>query len=163
MKLSLIVAMSDNRVIGRAGGLPWHLSADLRRFKRLTMGHFLLMGRKTYESIGRPLPGRTSIVITRQSDYQVPAGVLLARSLEEALQMVRGEEEVFVIGGGEIYEQTLPLAARLYVTRVHAMVEGDTYFPTFDEQAWQIVEHSRHEPDQKNAYPYSFVTLERID
>jgi len=161
MKLSLIVAMSDNRVIGREGGLPWHLSADLRRFKRLTMGHYLLMGRKTFESIGRPLPGRTSVVITRQSDYQVPEGVLLARSLDEALQMVRNEDEVFVIGGGEIYEQTLPLAGRLYVTHVHAVVDGDTYFPPFDQDAWQVVEQSRHEPDEKNAYPYSFITLER--
>ncbi len=161
MKLSILVAISDNRVIGREGGMPWHLSADLKRFKRLTMGHPLLMGRKTYDSIGRPLPGRTSVVITRQESLDLPKGVLVAHHLDEALRLVAEQDEVFVIGGGEIYEQTLPLATRLYMTRVHARVDGDTYFPTFDSKPWQVVDEERHEPDEKNDYAYSFVTLER--
>ena len=161
MNVSLIVAMSDDRVIGRDGGLPWHLPADLRRFKQLTMGHYLLMGRKTYESIGRPLPGRTTVVISRQDDLELPEGVLRARSFAEALELAAGEDEVFVIGGGQIYEQALPHATRLLITRVHARIDGDTHFPRFNPDQWRVVQDERHEPDEKNAYEYSFLTLER--
>lgn len=162
MRLSILVALSDNRAIGREGGLPWRLSADLRRFKRLTMGHCLLMGRKTHESIGRPLPGRVSVVLTRQVDYR-PEGVLVAHDLDEALRLCADRDEVFVIGGGEIFAQTLPLASRLLLTRVHAQIEGDTFFPPFDPNQWQVVEEERHATDAKNDYDYSFVTLERAE
>ena len=158
--LSLIVAIAENGVIGREGDLPWHLSADLRRFKQITMGHHIVMGRKTYESIGRPLPGRTSVVVTRSADYQAE-GVLVARSLDEALTLAAGDEETFIIGGAEIYRQALPLARRIYVTRVHAEIEGDVFFPEFDPSAWKLLEAERHEPDEKNAYPYSFQVFGR--
>ena len=163
MKLTILVAMSDDRVIGREGGLPWRLSADLRRFKQITMGHCLLMGRKTYESIGRPLPGRTSVVITHKDHLDVPEGVYVARNFGEALRRVAGQDEVFVIGGGEIYEQALPLASRILMTRVHARVEGDTYFPTFDPDQWRVVEEQRFSADENNAYDYSFLTLDRVE
>jgi len=163
MRLSLIAALDRRGVIGRGGDLPWHLSADLRRFKRLTMGHVIIMGRRTYESIGRPLPGRTSIVVTHRKE--VPdEGVRIAGSLERAVEIAReaGErEEVFVIGGAAIYEQALPRVDRLYVTRVHAEVEGDTYFPACDFSRWRLVESEDHAADEKNPLPYSFLVYER--
>ncbi len=160
MKLSIIVAISENNVIGRDGGLPWHLSADLQRFKRLTMGHPIIMGRRTYESIGHPLPGRTSIVFTRQNDYQ-GAGVLVASSLEQALNIAQTNDEAFVIGGAEIYLQALPRANRLVVTRVHATVDGDVFFPTIDPNLWQLQDEERHEADDRNDFPFTFQTFER--
>lgn len=160
MKLAIIVAMSKNRVIGRGGELPWRLSADLQRFKRLTMGHPIIMGRKTYESIGRALPGRTSVVITRQADYSAE-GVLIAASLPEALQRCGDAAEAFVIGGGEIYSQALPLADRLYVTTVEADVEGDTFFPQWDTRQWQLVEETSHQADAKNSFGMKFQVFDR--
>ena len=130
--LSLIVAASRNGVIGAGGKLPWHLPADLQRFKKLTMGHPILMGRKTFKSIGKPLPGRTNIVITRQEGFQA-CGAAVAHSLEEALQMCEKEAEVFVIGGAEIYKQALPLADKIYLTRVEQDFEGDTFLPAIDK------------------------------
>lgn len=163
MRLSLIVAASDNGVIGRDGDLPWHLSPDLRRFKRLTMGHHLLMGRKTFESIGRPLPGRTSVVVSRQPAYAAPEGVVRAGSLEEAVSVVEaaGEEEAFVIGGGDVFRQALPLAHRLYLTRVHGRVEGDTTFPGPDPREWREVEREEHPAEGDCPYPFSFLVYER--
>ena len=160
MKLSIIVAISENNVIGRDGGLPWHLSADLQRFKRLTMGRPIIMGRRTYESIGRPLPGRTSIVVTRQDGYQ-GAGVLIAPGLDQALNIAQTDDEVFVIGGAEIYRQALPRANRLVVTRVHATIDGDVFFPTIDPSLWQLQDEERHEPDDRNDFPFTFQTFER--
>jgi len=162
MKLSILVAVSENGVIGRKGELPWHLSADLRRFKRLTMGHTIVMGRKTWESIGRPLPGRRMVVVSRQADY-LASGASVVTSLEEAYQSAQdaGEEEVFVIGGAEIYRLALPQADRLYLTRVLAQVEGDTFFPELDLASWKRLESESHLSDAKNDYAYRFEILER--
>ena len=161
MSVSLIVAMSENRVIGQAGQLPWRLSSDLRRFQRLTMGHHLVMGRKTWESIGRPLPGRTSLVLTRHPDYRAP-GACIVPDLSSAIQAANGDEEVFVIGGGQIYREALPLVGRIYMTLVHAHVDGDTMFPELDAQTWYVTERSaRYPSDQKNQYEHSFLIYQR--
>jgi dihydrofolate reductase len=160
MTVSLIVAMADGRVIGSEGQLPWRLSADLRRFKRLTMGHHIVMGRKTYESIGRLLPGRTTVIITRQADLDVP-GAIMVHSLEEALQVAADDPEVFVVGGGEIYRQALPLVDRIYRTIVHTAVEGDTVFPPLSENQWVVTEDQRHKADERNEFEFSFQVLER--
>lgn len=162
MRLSLIVAVAENGVIGRGNELPWRLAADLRRFKRLTMGHHLIVGRKTFASIGRPLPGRIMIVVSRGSP-SLPPDVQLVGSLQQAIEVARtaGEEEAFVAGGGEIYRLAMPLAERLYLTRVHAHVEGDTMFPSFDPSDWCLVSREDHSPDESNQYPYSFEVFER--
>ncbi len=161
MPHSLIVAISENRVIGRDGRLPWHLRADLQRFKQLTMGQTIVMGRKTYESIGRPLPGRKSVVVTRQPDY-APAGVRVARSLEAAAEWGAGDSEVFFIGGGEIYRQVLPRIERIYLTLVHTRTTGDTYFPELPTDQWRQVERVDHDADAHNDYPFSFLVYERV-
>ncbi|HWQ31842.1 MAG TPA: dihydrofolate reductase [Blastocatellia bacterium] len=162
MIVSLIVAMDERRGIGFEGRLPWRLSADLKRFKALTMGHHLIAGRKTYESIGRPLPGRTMIIVTRDPDYQAE-GCLIAHSVDEALALARarGETEAFIIGGAEIYAQTLERADRLYLTQVHAITDADVFFPAFDESAWREQEVSPHEAGEKNQYPSTFKLLVR--
>ncbi len=141
MKIYLIAAIAKNGVIGKAGKIPWQLPEDLKRFKRLTTGHALIMGRKTYASIGRPLPRRRNLVLTRRQSLDLPAGAEAAPSLEAAIQLCRQrqEEKVFVIGGGEIYAQALPLADGLFLTRVDKEVEGDTFFPPWDESAWREV------------------------
>lgn len=160
MKLSLIVAMDQNGVIGRGGVLPWHLAADLARFKKLTMGHTLVMGRKTYESIGCPLPGRTSIVMTRQKNYQ-PPGVEVASDLSEALSRNLAKDDVFIIGGGDIYRQALSQVDRVYLTRVHAQVGGDVSF-SFNITDWLLVEDIFREADEKNRFPLNFQVYERM-
>ena len=159
MSLSIIAAMSVNRVIGRNNKLPWRLSADLKRFKKLTLGHSLLMGRKTFESIGRPLPGRTTVVITHQNHY-APPHVLVAHSVEEALKMATGEE-VFIAGGAQLYRQTLALASRLYLTVLDKEFEGDAYFPEFDPSEWELVSRECHEPSDELSCPYRFLVYER--
>lgn len=161
MPVSLIVAMASNNVIGRDGGLPWHLGADLRRFKRLTMGHHILMGRKTYESIGRLLPGRKTVVITRQPEYLVP-GASVVDSLTAALAVAEGDEESFVIGGAEIYQLALPVVDRIYLTRIDAEVEGDTFFPAIDGAEWQVVSEERVARDDRNDFDHCFQVLERV-
>jgi dihydrofolate reductase len=166
MKLALIWAMSRNRVIGRNNALPWHLSEDLRYFKRVTMGKPIIMGRKTWESIGRPLPGRTNIVITRDQNFQA-GGARVVHSLDDALRLaehvgvIEGAEEVIVIGGAEIYALALPKAERLYLTQVHAEVEGDAWFPEFDLSQWQELSREEFKAEGPNPYPYSFIVLER--
>lgn len=162
MKMSLIAAMAANRVIGRDNRLPWHLPADLKRFKRLTMGHTLIMGRKTFESIGRPLPGRSTVVVTRQAGY-APPGVRVAHSVREALDLAEGDE-VFIAGGAELFAETLPLADRLHLTLIEKDFEGDTLFPDFDPAEWRLVEEERHEPDETDAevpYGYTFQIYDR--
>lgn len=159
MRISCIVAMSENFVIGRDNTLPWHLPADLKRFKALTMGHHLIMGRKTYDSIGRPLPGRTSVVLSRNPDFS-PENVVVVDSFAAALQAVDGDSEAFVIGGESLYEAILPKANRLYLTYVHAEVDGDTYFPDRSLARWRLVEEETHPSDERNAYPYSFRLYE---
>lgn len=162
MIVSLLVAMDEQRGIGVDGRLPWHLSDDLKRFKALSMGHHLIMGRKTWESIGRPLPGRVTIVVTRNPNYTAE-GCLVAHSLEEALALAQagGEDEIFVIGGGEIFAQALPLADRIYLTRVHTTSAVDVSFPEFDLEDWNAVESSEHPADGKNDFPTTFQVLER--
>ena len=163
MKLSLIAALSNNNVIGRDNQVPWRLSTDLKRFKALTMGHHLIMGRKTYDSVGTPLPGRINVVITRQSGY-APQGVVVVHSLEEAVDFAQkaGETIAFIAGGAEIYRQSLHRAHRMDLTRVHAEVEGDTVFPDFDDVSeWQLTDSEHFEADARNEYPFSFLTYER--
>jgi dihydrofolate reductase len=162
MKRSLIVAAAENGVIGRRGELPWRLSADLQRFKSLTMGHAILMGRKTFESIGRPLPGRRMIVFSRQADYRVK-GVEVVGSLKEGFRRAaeQGETETFVIGGAEIFREALPLADQLYLTRVLATVEGDAFFPPVDLTQWGLLSSESHAADGKNQYATKFEVYER--
>jgi dihydrofolate reductase len=163
--VSIIVAAAENGVIGRKGQLPWQLPADLQHFKALTLGHPIVMGRRTFESIGRALPGRTNIVVTGQPAWPAPAGVLVAHSLPEALALAAqqpGGDEVCVIGGGEIYHQALPAADVVHLTEVHTTVpDGDAFFPTLPPAAWREETRARHAPDDKHAVAYSFVTLRR--
>lgn len=167
IRLGIIVAAAENGVIGSNNALPWHLPEDLRHFKRVTMGKPIIMGRKTFESIGRPLPDRTNIVITHNPAFQ-PAGVEVASSLEAALALaehvalVDGAEEAVVIGGAEIYRAAIPMADRLYITEVHACVEGDAVLPRIDWTQWREMERQRHEASASHAYDYSFVRYERI-
>jgi dihydrofolate reductase len=158
--LTLIVAVSPQGVIGHQGRIPWHLPADLRRFKQLTMGHHLLMGRKTFESLPRLLPGRTSVVLTRQADYTAPGAVVVHR-LDEALQVLAQDDQPFVIGGADLYRETLPLADRLLMTVVEVEVEGDTFFPVWNRAEWELVEQAAHSADTQNPYPYRFEHYER--
>jgi len=160
MRISLIVALARNRVIGRDNQLPWRLSADLQHFKGLTMGKPIVMGRKTYESIGRPLPGRTNIVVTRDSSFSA-AGCRVVHSIDEALVAAGGADEVMIMGGENLYSQLLPRADRLYLTEVQAEVSGDAWFPEFDETQWQELERESHRADEKNEFDYDFVVLAR--
>ena len=161
MNISIIVAMATNRVIGHENRLPWHLPADLQHFKRITMGKPILMGRKTWESIGRPLPGRTNIVITRDVSYSAD-GCVVVHSLDAALEAARDNDEIMVIGGAEFYRQVLPRASTLYLTLVDGEFEGDAFFPEIDENEWLEVERSDHGQDEKNPHAYSFIRLERV-
>jgi dihydrofolate reductase len=162
MIISLLVAMDEHNGIGQDNRLPWHLSTDLKRFKALTMGHHLIMGRKTYDSIGRPLPGRVMVVITRSVDYQAE-GCRIAHSLQEALGIAEqaGETEAFVIGGGQIFAQALPLADRIYLTRVHTVCEADVFFPPFELEDWTIQATSEVPADEKNQFSSYFFVLAR--
>jgi dihydrofolate reductase len=160
-RVSLIVAMTRNRTIGINNTLPWHLPADLKHFKSLTMGHHIVMGRKTYESIGRPLPGRTSVVVSRNVHYS-PTGVILARSLEAAISACGDETEIFVIGGAELYRQAINLADRIYLTEIEADIQGDAHFTELDGKLWQETGRISHAPDEKNLYCYHFVVYDRM-
>lgn len=163
--LSLIVAAAENGVIGRDNALPWRLSADLKRFKALTTGHAIIMGRKTYASIGRPLPRRVSIVISRQACVDWGAAEPphhLVQSLDAALALVAPDDEAFVIGGAQIYALALPRANRLYLTRVHAQIAGDAVFPAIDPAAWHLVHDEAVPADEKNEYPTSYQVLDRV-
>src|SRR5215469_4735852 len=158
--VSLIVAMAQNGVIGRDNALPWRLPADLKRFRAFTLGKPILMGRKTFESIGRPLPERVNVVLTRDRGW-FAAGVIVVHSVEHALAQAGASAELVAIGGAEIYRLVLPFARRIYLTHVHADVPGDIYFPDFDPTQWADVEYSTHPADDEHAYPVTFVTLER--
>lgn len=162
MRLSIIAILSANNIIGKGGGLPWHMPADLKRFKLLTMNHHLIMGRKTWDSVGH-LPGRTPVVITTRSDFHAE-GVNVVHSVEEAIAFVReaGDPEPFIGGGGVVYEHAIHLADRMYLTRVHADVEGDTWFPDFDDVSeWQLTDAEHFDADERHAHPYSFLTYDR--
>ncbi|WP_421215666.1 type 3 dihydrofolate reductase [Aeromonas jandaei] len=159
MKISMIAAMAHDRVIGKDNQMPWHMPADLAHFKRVTLGKPVLMGRKTFESIGRPLPGRRNLVISRNPDYQAD-GIEVVGSVEAALALLADNEvaEVMVIGGGHLYAEMLPKADCLYLTRIELEVEGDTRFPAFADEQWQCVEREVHQADEKNPHPYRFET-----
>ena len=160
MRRSLVVAMARNRVIGRDNALPWRLPADLAYFKRVTMGHPVIMGRRTHESIGRPLPGRSNIVVSRNRAYSAP-GCLVVPSLEAAWEAAGDAEEAAVIGGTSLFAAALPSANRIHLTEVDAEVPGDTWFPEFDRSQWTETEVERHPRDERNEYPFRIVRLER--
>ena len=160
MRISLIVALARNRVIGRDNQLPWRLSADLQHFKGLTMGKPIVMGRKTHESIGRPLPGRANIVVTRDSGFSAE-GCRVVHSIDEALVAAGDVDEVMIMDGENLYSQLLPRADRLYLTEVQAEVSGDAWFPEFDATQWQELERESHRADENNEFDYDFVVLAR--
>jgi dihydrofolate reductase len=182
MRLSFIAALATNNVMGAENRLPWRQSADLKRFKALTLGHHYIVGRRTYESVGRPLPGRTNVVVTRDPAWKPPvvatplastygagndveAPLLIVNSIDEAIGVAEnaGDQEPFIGGGAEIFRQTLHRADRMYLTRIHAEVAGDTFFPEFDDVAeWQLIDSEHFDADEKNQYPYSFLTYDRL-
>lgn len=158
-RISLISALAQNRTIGIDNTLPWRLPEDLRHFKALTLGHHILMGRKTYESIGKPLPGRTTVIITR-GNYAAPEGVKIAHSLQEAIAICGADEEIFFVGGAQLYAQALPLADRLYLTEIQAEVEGDAWFPDYDRAQWREISRDRR-TDEAAGLEYHFVVYDR--
>jgi len=160
--ISLIVAMDESRGIGKKGRLPWHLRSDLQRFKQETMGHHLIMGRKTFESIGRALPGRVMIVITRNHEFRIPNGYI-AHSIEDALAIAENhnENEVFIIGGGNIFAQTITIADRIYLTQVHTVSQADVFFPELELTSWQEIEVQTYPADNYNQYAFTFKLLEK--
>ena len=161
MIISLIAAASENNVIGKEGELPWDLPNDLKFFRSTTSGHPVIMGRKTFESIGHPLPKRRNIVITRGTAYEAE-GAEIVHSIDDALSLFADDdEEVFIIGGGEVYQQALPLADRVYLTRVHTVIEGDAFFPELDDEGWEEVSSEHHGTDEEHEFAYTFFTFER--
>ena len=160
--LKILVAFDENRVIGKNNTLIWHLPADLKRFKALTTGHVIIMGRKTFESIGKPLPNRTTIVISRQADLQIE-GAIITHSVEEAILKAKSltREDIFIVGGAEIYALSLPLADQILVTQLHDIFEGDAFFPEIPLDTWEVSERERGVTDEKNAYQYSYITYSR--
>jgi dihydrofolate reductase len=161
VRIAFVVAYANGRVIGRDNALPWRMPADTRRMRQLTMGKPLIMGRRTYDSIGRPLEGRTSIVLTRDPSFH-PDGVLVARSADEALALAGKVDEVIVFGGTEIFRQFLPRADRLYITEIDADIPGDRTFPEIDDREWRVIERVEFAPDERHAHPYRFLTLDRV-
>ena len=159
--ISLIAAMANNRVIGKDNQMPWHLPADLKHFKAVTLGKPVVMGRKTFESIGRPLPGRRNLVISRQTDLQLD-GVDVFHSIEDALADLAGIEEVMIIGGGRLYQQMISFADKLYITWIQTEIEGDTKFPAFDESDYKVLDRSHYKADEKNVFDLEFVEYQRI-
>jgi dihydrofolate reductase len=160
--LKILVAFDENRVIGKNNALIWHLPADLKRFKALTTGHVIIMGRKTFESIGKPLPNRTTIVISRQTNLQIE-GVILAHSVEEAILKAKSitRDDIFIVGGAEIYTLSLPLVDQVLVTQLHDIFEGDAFFPEISSEMWDLTEQERGITDDKNTYQFSYVTYTR--
>lgn len=159
--IASIFAMSANRVIGKDNQLPWHLPADLKYFKAVTVGHPIIMGRKTFESIGKPLPQRTSIIITRQPDYKQD-GCIIVNSVTDAIRKAQKiHDNIFIIGGAEVLRQALPYIDTMYLTLIHQDFEGDTFYPEVNPQEWAAVKRQDFEPDEKNKYAYSFITLQR--
>jgi len=160
MTLAIIVATDLNGLIGKDNDLPWHLSADLQYFRKITMGKPIVMGRKTHESIGRPLPGRDNIIITSDQHFKAE-GCIITHSLEQALERTQDENEVMIMGGASLYQQCLPIADKIYLTQVHAELTGDTWFPEWDKSQWQLLSQEDHLADEKNDYPYSFMVFQR--
>ncbi|MDY2585780.1 dihydrofolate reductase [Winogradskyella aquimaris] len=162
IELTIIVAAGEDNAIGKDNDLIWHLKDDLKHFKKLTSGHHIIMGRKTFESFPKPLPNRTHIVITRQNNYKVPDGVIVVSNLEDALDAARNDNQPFIIGGGEIYKQSINLADKLELTRVHATFDGaDTFFPDIDLNQWKEISRTTHDADEDHKYAFSFITYEK--
>jgi dihydrofolate reductase len=160
MTISIIVAIGENNAIGKNNQLLWHLPADLRHFKVITSGHSIIMGRKTFDSVGKPLPNRRNIVVTRQ-DIKIE-GCEVVKSIDEAIALCKGEDEVFIGGGAEIYRQAMDKTDRIYLTIIHKMFDADTFFPEINFTEWVETAHEDYQPDEKNKLPYSFITLERV-
>lgn len=160
MTVSSIVATGENNAIGKNNQLLWHMPADLKHFKDITSGRSIIMGRKTFDSVGKPLPKRRNIVVTRQ-DITIP-GCEVVKSIEEGLELCEGEDEVFIGGGAEIYKLAMHLTDRIYLTIIHKIFDADTFFPEIDYKTWKETEREDHAPDDKNQYAYSFITLERM-
>ena len=161
-RLSMVVALARNRVIGADGKIPWHLPNELQLFKSVTMGHHIIMGRKTYESIGRLLPGRTTVIVTRQKDYSI-SGAKIAHTLEQAITLCNGDSEIFVIGGGELYRAAMPMADRLYLTVVDAEPAGDTQMPEFNATEWRLQSTKQYSRDERHAHDYRFEVHDRVE
>lgn len=164
VNISIIVAAANNGVIGRRNKIPWKMPAELANFKKITVGHPIIMGRKTHQSIGRRLPGRTNIVITRDKSFKTPDGCITCSSLEDALEIARtspGSDEIFIIGGVNVYEQAMPLAGKLYLTNVHANIPGDKFF-RYNPSDWREISRQKYSADENNQYDYDFTILERI-
>ena len=159
--LTIIAAASETNALGKDNQLLWHLPEDFNRFKTLTSGHYIIMGRKTFESFPKPLPNRTHIIITRQNDYQAPEGCIVVSSLENAMELCPANEEAFVIGGGEIYQQSLDIVDKIDVTRVHTTIDADTFFPEIDTNSWKLVFEEFHPKDEKHAFDFTFLTYVR--
>lgn len=160
MIVSIVVAIAENNAIGKNNQLLWHLPTDLKHFKQITSGHTIIMGRKTFDSIGKPLPNRRNIVITRSADMEIP-GTEVVNSVDQALALCATEEEVFIVGGAEIYKIAMDKTDKIYLTRVHARYEADAYFPEIDQNKWKEVDVDPHQPDEKNSLAYTFSTLLR--
>ncbi|MBU2939996.1 dihydrofolate reductase [Lacinutrix sp. C3R15] len=159
--ITIIVAAAENDAIGKDNQLIWHLRDDLKRFKTLTSGHHIIMGRKTFESFPKPLPNRTHVVISRQENYQVPEGVIVVNSLDKAIAKAKSDMQPFIIGGGEIYKQAMPLADKIEITRVHEEFEADTFFPKIDTKIWKKINDSYHQKDENHKHDFSFLTYQR--
>lgn len=159
-RISLIAAMAQNRAIGIRNTLPWRLPEDLKRFKALTMNHHIVMGRKTYDSIGKPLPGRDTVIVTRNADYAVP-GCIAVNSLDAALTVSHGDSEVFFVGGAELYRQALPIAHRIYLTEIQRVFDGDAFFPEFDNNQWIKTAREPHRTQGDPSFEYHFVIYDR--
>ena len=159
--MEIVVAMTSNHVIGQNGDMPWHLPADLVHFKELTSGHAIIMGRRTWESIGKPLPNRLNIVVTRQKDYAAE-DVTVVHSLEDGI-VAAGTQRIFLVGGGEMYKEALPIASKMHITRIDALIDGDTKFPEIDESIWQCKSRVNRSADEKNQYDLVFETWERAN
>ncbi len=163
MLISMIAAMDKNRLIGNGPDIPWQMPADQRHFRDITLGKPVVMGRKTFETLKKPLPKRLNIILTRNTDYKAPEGCIVAHAVDDIIKHCEAleTEELMICGGAPIYQAFLPHADRLYITQIHATFEGDVHFPAFDTQAWQEVKRIDRAPDDKNPYPYSFLFLER--
>lgn len=157
--LTLIAAASENNALGKDNDLVWHLPDDFKRFKALTSGHYIVMGRKTFESFPKPLPNRTHVIITRQKDYEVPEGCIVVNSLSKAIEVCPENEEMFIIGGGQIYKQSIEIADKIELTRIHTTVEADTFFPEIDEDIWEVIQSEYHPKDEKHKHDFTYLTF----
>ena len=157
--LTLIAAASENNALGKDNDLVWHLPDDFKRFKALTSGHYIVMGRKTFESFPKPLPNRTHVIITRQNNYEVPEGCIVVNSLSKAIEVCPENEAVFIIGGGQIYKQSIAIADKIELTRVHTTVEADAFFPEIDDAIWEVIQSEYHPKDEKHEHDFTYLTF----